>query len=97
MKRYVNAALTKRFGAFILDLFTIVFTATIIYSLLGKALVNTRAFKEANTIMNEIKDEIKLETWKCFDAMIWKKNTFGGLDIDNEYALSVINKTTLSP
>lgn len=44
------------------------------------------------SIMNQIKDEIKVETWKCFDSMIWKKNTFGGLDINSEYVLSVMNK-----
>lgn len=72
MKRYVNAALTKRFGAFMLDLFTIVFTATIVYSLLGKALVNTRAFKEANTIMNEILVESNLYEYDENDKNVTK-------------------------
>ena len=54
MQRYVKASLARRFGAFMMDVFTVLFTVTIIYSVLGKALVNTKAFQEANTIMNEI-------------------------------------------
>lgn len=54
MKRYVNATLSKRFGAFLLDIFTIVITATILYSLFGQIIVRTKAFSEGTRIMNEI-------------------------------------------
>ena len=60
MQRYVNAPISKRLGAFLLDLFTIVFTATILYSLIGRVLVNTNTFKEATKIMNEMKVESHL-------------------------------------
>lgn len=45
------------------------------------------------SIMNEIKKDIQQDTWKRFDAMIWKKNTFGGLLINDSYELSVYNTT----
>lgn len=44
-----------------------------------------------NSIMSEIKDEIQDETWHRFEAMIWKRNTFGSLVINNNYELSVFN------
>ena len=34
-----------------------------------------------------------MQTWKRFDAMIWKKNTFGSLAINDSYELSVYNTT----
>ena len=45
------------------------------------------------SIMNEIKKDIQQDTWKRFDAMIWKKNTFGSLLINDSYELSVYNTT----
>ena len=44
-------------------------------------------------IMDEIKKDIQVQTWNRFDAMIWKKNTFGELTINDAYELSVYNKT----
>jgi len=44
-------------------------------------------------IMDEIKKDIQMQTWKRFDAMIWKKNTFGSLAINDSYELSVYNTT----
>lgn len=42
-------------------------------------------------IMDEIKEEIQKETWNTFDSMIWKRNTFGSIDIDDNYELVVRN------
>ena len=72
MKRYVNGDPLKRFGAFILDLLMIVFVSTILYSIIGKALVNTRAFSEANQIMNEILVESYLYEYDENDPNITK-------------------------
>lgn len=47
--------------------------------------------KVQSSIMNEIKDEIQKLTWDRFDSMIWKKNTFGSIEIDDSYAMSVYN------
>lgn len=54
MKRYVNATLSRRFGAFLLDAFSVVFLATLLYSLFAQVIVRMEAFSEANKIMNEI-------------------------------------------
>ena len=45
-----------------------------------------------NHIMNEIKSEIQRLTWQRFDAMIWKKNTFGKVEIDDNYQMAVYNR-----
>lgn len=46
-----------------------------------------------SAIMDEIKIDIQSQTWKRFDAMIWKRNTFGSLVINDSYELSVFNKS----
>lgn len=38
-----------------------------------------------------VKDEIEKNTWRMFDAMIWKKHTFKSLSIDDRYQISVQN------
>lgn len=43
------------------------------------------------TIMDEMKKEIQQNTWRMFDSMIWKKNTFGSIGINNNYELTVYN------
>lgn len=45
-----------------------------------------------NSIMNNIKTEIQALTWHMFDTMIWKKNTFGSISINDAYELSVYNR-----
>ncbi len=45
-----------------------------------------------NTIMNDMKKEIERTTWEFFDRMIWKKNTFGKIEISDNYDISVYNK-----
>lgn len=42
-------------------------------------------------IMLVVKDEIEKNTWRMFDAMIWKKHTFKSLSIDDKYQISVQN------
>ena len=42
-------------------------------------------------IMDEIKEDIQRQTWARFSAMIWKKNTFGRIDINDKYELMVYN------
>lgn len=42
-------------------------------------------------IMDKIKSEIQELTWDHFSKMIWKKNTFGKIIIDDSYSLSVYN------
>lgn len=42
-------------------------------------------------IMLVVKDEIEKNTWRMFDAMIWKKHTFKSLSIDDRYQISVQN------
>lgn len=43
-------------------------------------------------IVGRMKDEVAASTWKYFNDMIWKKNTFGKIAIDDEYAVSVYNR-----
>ena len=42
-------------------------------------------------IMLVVKDEIEKNTWRMFDAMIWKKHTFKSLSINDKYEISVLN------
>ncbi len=42
-------------------------------------------------IMLVVKNEIEKNTWRMFDAMIWKKHTFNSLTINDEYEISVLN------
>lgn len=39
-----------------------------------------------------MKNEIQSITWKYFDEMIWKKNTFGSISISDVYDIAVYNK-----
>lgn len=43
-------------------------------------------------IMERMKNEIQSITWKYFDKMIWKKNTFGSISISDVYDIAVYNK-----
>lgn len=40
-------------------------------------------------IMDEIKEDIQKQTWERFASMIWKKNTFGRIAINDKYELTV--------
>lgn len=44
-----------------------------------------------NKLMAEMRAEIEAITWKFFDSMIWKKNTFGSISISESYDISVRN------
>ena len=43
-------------------------------------------------IMERMRSEIQSITWKYFDEMIWKKNTFEGISISDLYDIAVYNK-----
>lgn len=43
-------------------------------------------------IMDDLKDDIQKETWNRFESMIWKRNTFGSLSINDSYEITVLNK-----
>ena len=47
--------------------------------------------KIKNQIMDEMKAEIEKTTWTIFDSMIWKKQTFGSIEIDDSYDIAVYN------
>ena len=42
-------------------------------------------------LMDEIKIEIEKNTWESFKNMIWKKETFYSLEINDEYQMTVKN------
>jgi DNA sulfur modification protein DndD len=51
------------------------------------------AFKNVKQIIvNKTKTEMEDLTWKYFNAMIWKSNTFGKIKIDDNYNVTVFNK-----
>ena len=45
-----------------------------------------------NVIIHEILREISSTTQRVFDEMIWKKNTFGKVSINDDYEVEVYNK-----
>ncbi len=45
--------------------------------------------KVRNQIVDETKAEMQKLTWETFSAMIWKKNTFGKIDIDDKYSVTL--------
>lgn len=52
----------------------------------------TSSFEQIKkNLMDEIKVEIEANTWESFKNMIWKKETFHSLKIDNDYQMSVYN------
>lgn len=50
-------------------------------------------FEDVQTyITDKIRDDIQIHTWSIFNSMIWKKNTFSRITIDDNYLLTVYNK-----
>ncbi len=45
-----------------------------------------------NDITGEIKKEIEEKTWKCFDSMLWKRNSYSRILIDDAYNISLFSK-----
>ena len=43
-------------------------------------------------IMSGMRSEIESTTWSIFDSMIWKKNTFGSIEINDAYEITVYSK-----
>lgn len=48
--------------------------------------------KIKDELVNEMKSEIEKTTWNYFDHMIWKKETFGSIEISDNYDVSVYDK-----
>ena len=57
-----------------------------VLSKLGKAFEKVR-----DEIVDETKEEMQKLTWETFSSMIWKKNTFGKIDIDDNYSVTLYN------
>ncbi len=51
--------------------------------------LSTSFCKVRDAIVNETKKEMQEQTWKAFQSMIWKKNTFGKIEIDDQYNVSL--------
>lgn len=45
--------------------------------------------KVRDQIVDETKAEMQKLTWETFSSMIWKKNTFGKIDIDDTYSVTL--------
>ena len=60
MNRLVNANISKRLGAFLLDAFMVIILGTLLYSGFAQIFIRTPAFSEATKIMNEILVETHL-------------------------------------
>ena len=43
-------------------------------------------------ITTSMRKEIQVTTWNIFDSMIWKRNTFGRIEIGENYDVSVYNR-----
>lgn len=48
--------------------------------------------KVKDTIVAETEKEMQELTWKYFQSMIWKKNTFGNIVIDDDYNVTVYDQ-----
>lgn len=65
-------------------------------TLLRKQVTTLRSLTNAfmvvkKNLMDEIKIEIEKNTWESFKNMIWKKETFYSLEINDEYQMTVKN------
>lgn len=61
-----------------------------IISVLESMIKNFETIK--GNIMAGMRSEIEETTWDIFDSMIWKKNTFGSIKINDEYEITVYSK-----
>lgn len=61
-----------------------------ILAVLESMIDNFDTIKE--NIMSGMRSEIESTTWTIFDSMIWKKNTFGSIDINDSYEITVYSK-----
>lgn len=61
-----------------------------IISVLESMIENFENIKE--NIMSGMRSEIESTTWSIFDSMIWKKNTFGSIEINDAYEITVYSK-----
>lgn len=52
----------------------------------------TVAFDQVKkNLMDEIKKDIEKNTWESFESMIWKKETFHNIEINDDYQMAVYN------
>ena len=59
-------------------------------TVLESMIENFETIKEK--IMSGMRSEIEATTWSIFDSMIWKKNTFGSININDAYEITVYSK-----
>lgn len=59
-------------------------------SVLVKVEDHFRSIKDK--ITTSMREEIQTTTWQIFDSMIWKHNTFGKIEIGENYDISVYNQ-----
>ena len=70
MKRYVDASIAKRLGAFILDLCLIILGATVFFLLCMEIFSGTTLMKEASETINNIQIESNLYKYSDVDSSI---------------------------
>lgn len=63
---------------------------TVKYKILSTLLNNFE--KVRNNIVAETRKEMQNKTERSFREMIWKKNTFGGISIDDKYKVTIYDK-----
>lgn len=63
---------------------------TVKYKILSTLLNNFE--KVRNNIVAETRKEMQNKTERSFQEMIWKKNTFGGISIDDKYKVTIYDK-----
>ena len=57
--------------------------------------LDERILTDEKCRMQQMKNEIQTVTWKYFDEMIWKKNTFGRISINDSYDITVYNRDNI--
>ena len=82
MNRLVNANISKRLGAFLLDAFMVIILGTLLYSGFAQIFIRTPAFSEATKIMNEILVETHLYEYDEKDYLIEENIS------DNKYKIN---------
>lgn len=54
--------------------------------------VNAHLTEIKDRIMHSVKNDVEQKTWQYFEKMAWKKNTFGSLQISDDYKVSIFDK-----
>lgn len=85
MKRYVDASLSKRLGAFILDICLVILGATSMFLILMEIFSNTVLIKEANETINNIQVSSYLYEYSEDDPLLTK------IVDEDEYEIAIKN------